>query len=690
MPSKVKAVLARYDKLGRLTDDEKLNDGFRLAHSIYRFREADRHIALTILQEALVGVAARLTAQDEADRHDPQRPTKVRWNSAQWLQLLIYCKSERYEKQQEDRSVISIDEKDMIIRYIKHLILTTCRRNSFHVSLGLSRLLYNYSASETMTIYDLIFQDPDNSTKKADAYYRARKNKLIEELGKRFRRFVTIYQGLRGEKKFQTHDDSGRFAELAASYLRLFTPWETSCELPERFDAWTSIPALQSSQRNQIHAVIDPKCFSRITEARRLDRPDRRLAVPVFSLTKGQGGGGAPSSPDGDSPSARLTGEEANEIRSKLAGEKRRRKKFFPRSVSILLDGTECARLDLERSNRIKLELEDDAALIELVGHNENEELLLAAHILIYEDGPSGEESDSYSVVLEGGQKISLDLLLTRDDSGDVVKVSVEITYQKICQATNSVLRWQEFKDWMFGARGLKREREWLASAPAVALACVILTSAGFFILRALRSEPTGSRQVARQQALPLSTDEQVSEQKAAAPGVDLSPQTRPSPERASPSPPSTPLPSTGRGVRGSPAKKKSEPGAPTRDTSANAVRSLANVKRVYVAPLGDDAFSLSVRQNLRDSLRASGRFVVTESPDEADTALMGYGRQGSAPGNGGTGMDVGQVAAELLNVPGEVIWPERKYRGTAQQIAIQLTEDLISDIQREVRRQKK
>src|ERR1700752_4762655 len=156
--------------VGRLTDHTALNKAFELAHSIYRFGEESRSNALGIVTEALQAVDVRLSAQVEADRHDPIKPTKVRWNTAQWFQILILCKSAPYEIEQEAEKRPSISYEDMIIRYLKHLVLTTFTRNSFHVSLGLSRLIYNYSAAEAVAIYDLVFQDPDSSTRKADAY----------------------------------------------------------------------------------------------------------------------------------------------------------------------------------------------------------------------------------------------------------------------------------------------------------------------------------------------------------------------------------------------------------------------------------------------------------------------------------------------------------------------------------------
>src|SRR6185436_13501371 len=316
-----KTVRAGYE-LRRMTEDGSLNRAFRLAHAIYRYKENNRKTALKIVSDALRAVEVRLLVQHEADRHDPQKPTKVRWTTLQWFQLLIYCKSEEYEKQQESKHSASLSEEDMIIRYIKHLILTTSRRNSFHVSLGLGRLLYDYGAAETMAIYDLVFQDPDSSTKKADAYYRARKNKLIEELEKRFHRFVKTYQGPRGENRFESDDDSGRFADLVFDYLALFTPWETSCELPKQLDTWTAIRSLKSNQASQIHSLIHPVCFSKIAAALNFDPPLSRLRLPRFFVGKDQSN---ETLPPADFLPADLTQDEMTTIREEISEQKNRR-----------------------------------------------------------------------------------------------------------------------------------------------------------------------------------------------------------------------------------------------------------------------------------------------------------------------------------------------------------------------------
>src|ERR1044072_4575828 len=99
-------------ELGSITNDAALDRAFRLAHSIYRCRASEREIALDILRESLRGVEVRLVGQDEADRHRPLRPSKVRWGAAQWRQLLIHYNSERHETRQEAAGGGSLDEED--------------------------------------------------------------------------------------------------------------------------------------------------------------------------------------------------------------------------------------------------------------------------------------------------------------------------------------------------------------------------------------------------------------------------------------------------------------------------------------------------------------------------------------------------------------------------------------------------
>lgn len=652
-----KTVGAGYE-LRRMTEDGSLNRAFRLAHSIYRYKENDRKTALKIVSDALRAVEVRLLVQHEADRHDPQKPSKVRWNTLQWFQLLIYCKSEEYEKQQESKQSTSLSKEDMIIRYIKHLILTTSRRNSFHLSLGLSRLLYDYGSAGTMAIYDLVFQDPDSSTKKADAYYRARKNKLIAELEQRFHRFVKIYQGPRGDKRFESDDDSGRFAELVVDYLTRFTPWETRCELPKQLDTWTAIRSLKSNQASQIHSLIHPVCFAKITTALNFDPPLSRLRLPRFFVAKGQSDKTPP--PEDFSPGD-LTQDEATTIREEIREEKNRRKRFTPRSLAVLTDGVERALIDLAQSSVIRFNLEADVTLIEFVGRNENnDELLLGTHVPNYEDDdPTAGRSHEYSIVLEGGQKISLIFLPTEAGLQNASR-SVVITYGET-NTLRTVARW-----WLqFNLRINRRTAAVLI--PKIAFAVLALLVAGFALYFALTGLSPQPEQIARQEA-PASGNEAV---KIPTPATTLSPQAKTTPPEQ-------------RNRR----KTEQLPGV-TREPSSQAVKSLLEVERLYFGPIGDDAFSRTVRQKIIEKLQASTQIVVTKGAEEADTALTGLARREGKRRDERIGQDieVGNVALQFVNVSGDVIWSTKRFRGTAEEIAAQFMKDLTAAVQRERRR---
>ncbi|HKN83463.1 MAG TPA: hypothetical protein VJW17_08500, partial [Pyrinomonadaceae bacterium] len=309
-----------------------------------------------------------------------------------------------------------------------------------------------------MSIYDFVFQDPDSSTRKADAYYRARKNKLIEELERRFHTFLRISQGVRGEKRFQSQDDSTQFAELVHEYLTYFTPWETHCELPKPLDTWIAIRGLQSSQASQIHSLIHPVCFSRIAKALKLDPPERRLSLPRFFFATEPTDNTAPPK---DNPSiSELTQEEIAEIRNRITDEERRRRKFMPRTLVVLADGIERARLNLAESNEIHLDVEEDVRLIELVGSSENGELLLASHLVMDDEGDRHENRpQEYSLVLEGGQKISLSVLLLPLNADNATTASVEIKYQETTPFRAAALRLRQLRNRFSQAGAVKNWR---------------------------------------------------------------------------------------------------------------------------------------------------------------------------------------------------------------------------------------
>src|SRR5215510_1562277 len=196
--------------------EESITRAFQLAYFIH----GDKETALNITAEAFAKLEVAAAAQDKRLYYKPtgraaraeRFRTKVSVGELHLLQRLVYVESEPYERPSEQSSNDeSPDEEDMLIYFIKHLVRITVRRNSFYVTLGLSRLLHNYSTAETMEMYNVLVQDPGRV--RDDYYYRSRKGRLMKELKERFCDRVRVTRSPRGEESVRTEDMPGRHAE---------------------------------------------------------------------------------------------------------------------------------------------------------------------------------------------------------------------------------------------------------------------------------------------------------------------------------------------------------------------------------------------------------------------------------------------------------------------------------------------
>src|SRR5262245_30470156 len=319
--------------------DQVLEKAFGLAF----FIQGDHESAKRIVVEAMAKLQVATSAQQKRLYYNPQGRrlpgrspsavrSKVAFSEIHLLQRLIYIESEPYEMQKEQTR---LRNEDLLVHFIKHLVRIGLKRNSFYVTLGLSRLLYNYSTAETMEIYNLVIQDPGRV--KDDYYYRSRKGILLHELKERFGNLLAVHRGLRGEAKLQTAKCSDRYALLAERCLALFVPWNTPCSVPDRFDPVTDdIPTLSEkgpcseavAEVNRIHAVIHPTCLQRLTAALGLSPPIARLTVPHFCSANDEDDQDPPGDDDYHLP--RFDKEDLYSIKSALAEHASRRRKAAP------------------------------------------------------------------------------------------------------------------------------------------------------------------------------------------------------------------------------------------------------------------------------------------------------------------------------------------------------------------------
>ena len=310
--------------------------------------------------------------------------------------------------------------------------------------------------------------------------------------------------------------------------------------------------------------------------------------------------------------------------------------------------------------------------MIELVGSSENGELLLASHLVMDDESDRHENRpQEYSLVLEGGQKISLSVLLLPLNADNATTASVEIKYQETTPFRAAALRLRQLRNRFSQAGAVKNWRAIPVPSPMVIVTGLVMAATVAIVYFAVKSRP--GEQIAQTQPAPSIVE----------PGNISTPEpsTLASPERT--------LTSTGK-REPSPLNKPSEPSV-TREQTTRAIKSLASIERIYVEPIGDDEFSAAVREVLIEGLQSDKRFIVVNGPDQADTAISGLARRQGKRREAGSDQEIefGVFSTQLLNVNGDVLWRPPKFHGTPDQMASQFLRSLREAINADKRRQK-
>jgi hypothetical protein len=673
--------------------DESLNRAFLLAHFII----GNKQNAIRVVSQAMAKLEVTASAQGKRLYYKAAGRSggslrfrnKVTFSELHLLQRLVYIESEPYERKKEQKSGGAlVRTEDMIIHFIKHLARITSRRNSFYVTLGISRLLYNYTTPETMAIYNMVVQDPERV--KDDYYYRSRKGVLLREMKTRFGELIRVGHLQRGEERFESDSNPSRFVHLVRECLTFFTPWVTNCSVPATVNPIASgIPALSSSidiseheiELNRIHAVLHPDCYGRVTEALGLQTPERRLEVPLFYIAnEDKTGGDAVRTPIAD-----LDEEDLTTIKSDLNDLAKRRKKASTGFLRVLVDGANYAQLDLKKASHMRFNVDNEKELLEIWSTDKTGDLLLASHFfsLAHHDQPELTES---SIVLEGGQKLSINIQPLNDGSG----LTVDVNYRETnpVNATSLAVR-RIFAGSALkrspGNRGLVREdlSKMLIPVSAVILLLAITTGVVTYLQRGRNAVDSRSG---------ANMDESRSATKGVADTADhrnpplnesLVAQRRGSPnvEKSSPNPDTTRQSSpVGAGT-----EANSRPEEVTRAiTREDPSLKLSDVKSVFVESSGTEPASESLRDVLAEKLQVSNRFTLSKVRDDADAVLRVTLRRPAVVNAVGSPPPV--FAVQLINAKGQIIWPPRHTSTRTfsapelEQVAAQIVRDLLAD----------
>lgn len=709
--------------------DEVLNKAFNLACFILD----DRETAIHTVEEAMSRLDVTTAAQGKRLYYKPSASSwiggdkpgryrnKVLFCEMHLLQRLIYIASEVFE-QSKERSFTAGEpsEREMLIHFVKHLVRITTRRNSFYVTLGINRLLYNYTTAETMETYNAVIQDP--ARVKDDYYYRSRKGVLMQELKRRFGSFLNVVRGPRGEERFHAAAHQSRLTDHVKECLSFFTPWDTYCLVPAGVNPIIDgIPDLSSRDKkdedkievDRIHAVLHPDCYGRLVKMLGFDPPDHRLEVPHFFLTPDTNatGGGTGGS---RRPSSSLSHNELNEIKTHLDDQSSRRKRVFAGMLRIVVDGKERAQLAPSRSASTRFVLEGDAELIELRSMVDGDDLLLASHLFTDRESANDSKPEITSIVLEGGQKISITVSAGEDATESVVDVAYRET--GIFRAAALYLK-QPVLSSSDGGQSTRLSWNTARVVPAFAMGLALLVLSVLGITQFIKQRNSGSTQPAT-----ATNDRQVNE-----PGKMTTPVLKENGETSSGPGESTPLASSPEDKRdglepsrttkppdtksakisGSDQGQPSTDVAPRRETVARNPESiestpsplgrnssgldttrrmpgeaaavpLSEVRKIYVEVTGPAALRESTRQQMIANLNGSGRFVSSETRDDADALL-----KLTVTGTNSQSTKL-VVRVSLINTHGETIWrglnSRGTYTGSHETVAADIVKGLLDD----------
>lgn len=251
--------------------DPSLSDAYRLASLFH----CDGDVAAVIAERAMMRLDGAVDAQIKRLYYTPaaaESRSKIYFPHVALLQFLVFTESEPFELWSEQRGTVA--PAMMALRYVKHLVATSARRNSFHAAVAICRLLFGYSTAETMAVYGALLHE--DAMVKEDGYFRARKRVLMSEVEQRFEGVMRI-RGRGAEERFAPAPEQERWSEAVFSALSVCTPWDSTCAAPALLAAR---PHDAEAEIGRLHALIHPPCFRALAAYAGMAAPEARLAFP--------------------------------------------------------------------------------------------------------------------------------------------------------------------------------------------------------------------------------------------------------------------------------------------------------------------------------------------------------------------------------------------------------------------------
>jgi hypothetical protein len=323
-----------------------------------------------------------------------QHRNVVSLSDLQMLQVLIYAAAEPYELEAEDRGPTSTD--DLCIRYLKYLAKLSFRSNVFHTSVSYGWLIYDFGRTGSSKIHDFAVQDESRSRPLTNySNLKEAIMRLLEE-----ERFTAAFRLVRERAvdrstRFKRRQCSASEASRMLIWLKRLALW-SSCLT--HFDPETSLPHDELRglltfvgghpddehviERRRIHVISCPQCFRALAVSAGLSNPRDCLTFPYFETSGDMKNG---SDHDARPEPPPLNSDDVTEDLKEIDGIRAIRRVSTSSTLSVRVDGIECARLNPPGITSSSFDLKGSEDVIEIWGMPHaagSHEVLLAAHLL--------------------------------------------------------------------------------------------------------------------------------------------------------------------------------------------------------------------------------------------------------------------------------------------------------------------
>jgi hypothetical protein len=410
--------------------DKYLQQAFDLAFVLH----PDRYVAWCVTRDGLDRIPFIRSLEEKRDL--TAKSFKLKIPDCALTQVGVYYASDGWERGQEtgryegkmrrERPVYKPTVDDLVVRYIKLLILETMNRDVGNVAVGLGSLLFTYSYSQICSLAPDLFSDDNIRRDKARLLSKAKDRfshaKIISDDQK------DILRKLPDEReKLLVQNSLKSLAPKVSSHEKL-----TGRTLDEFYTYFQDKPGQLSWEGN--HLLIDPDCagFHRFVaqynsqfsqgSVMKLDDPQEKLAIPAFA--------GPDHNENNRFLPPSLTPIETQALKKELSKKRRFSAYLSSGQFRVCVDGVEKVRFSDDDGKSAQFSIPLTASYVEVFADEEERDLLVAFFPLHSLDAVELGQSIELRVKTIGKARMSCAITPEMSDTGDITAGRMMVRYE--------------------------------------------------------------------------------------------------------------------------------------------------------------------------------------------------------------------------------------------------------------------